>query len=307
VSLTGALSTDVIESGPFTSVEQAMLATELPDSERMRGFGRYNAVATAAGSLGALAAGAPALAHRWFGFAPAYQRYFLLFVPIAIAGAILAKTLGPAVEVAASARPTDGRSHSLGRSRSRVRRLCGLFAFDSLAGGFLISAFVAYWFSARFNTPIGAIGVIFFITGLLQTVSFLLAIRLARRFGLLQTMVFTHLPSNVLLICMAFSPTFGLAVTLWFLTMFLGEMDVPTRQAYVMALVDPGEQTGAAAYVNVARNVTHPLGPLLAGLAQSVALGFPFLLAGTIKATYDVVLWFWFRQVPLAAERPSPD
>jgi MFS family permease len=301
-SLTGALSTEVVESGPFTSLEQPMLATGLACGRQIAGFGLYNAVATAAGSAGALAAGVPGLARHWWTSPPADNRYFLVFVPVAVAGALVASRLSPAVEApAASSSPTP-RRRSVDRSRPVVYRLCGLFAVDSLGGGFVIQAFVAYWFSARFGAPIGEIGVVFFAAGLLQAASFLAAVGLARRFGLLRTMVFTHLPSNLLLVAVAFAPGFGWAAGLWLARVTLSQMDVPARQAYVMALVDPGEQMGAAAYTNTARYLIRPLGPVLAGASQAIALGLPFLLAGVIKTGYDLALWRWFRHVPVPAQ-----
>jgi MFS family permease len=304
-SLSGALSTEVVESGPFTSLEQPMLATDLSGTPQIRGFGVYNAVATGAGSLGALAAGLPQLLdHFWHG-APGDRVWFLLFVPIALAGAVVAATLTRSVE-AVPAPGDQSMRRPLERSRGTVFRLSGLFALDSFGGGFVIQAFVAYWFATRFGTSIGVIGLIFFASGLLQTASFLVAIRLGERFGLLRTMVFTHLPSNLLLVLMAFSPTLGAAICLWLARVSLSQMDVPARQAYVMTLVDPTEQTAAAAYTNTSRYLTRPLGPVLAGASQSVALGLPFLLAGTIKSVYDVILWIWFRHVPLPAT-PMPD
>ncbi len=305
-SLTGALSTDVVESGPFTSLEQPMLAADLADRQ-IAGFGLYNAVATASGSLGALAAALPGVLHHWWPWLPA-ERYFLVFVPVALAGAIVAARLSPAVEAPPEARRGDeARRSPVEKSRSVIYRLCGLFAVDSLAGGFVIQAFVAYWLAARFGTPISLIGVVFFASGLLQAGSFLAAARLGQRFGLLRTMVFTHLPSNVLLISVAFAPSFGWAAVLWLARVSLSQMDIPARQAYVMALVDPSERTGAAAYTNTARYVTRPLGPVLAAASQSIALGLPFLLAGVIKIGYDIALWTWFRRVPLpSAESGTP-
>jgi hypothetical protein len=233
-----------------------------------------------------------------------------VFVPVALAGALAASRLSPAVEAAApSPSPSPSPSsapgrRSVDRSRPVVYRLCALFAVDSLGGGFVIQAFVAYWFSARFGASVGVIGVVFFASGLLQAVSFLEA-RLGERFGLLATMVFTHLPSNVLLAAVAFAPGFGWAAGLWLARTSLSQMDVPARQAYVMALVDPAEQTGAAAWTNTARYLTRPLGLVLAGAAQSLALGLPFLLAGAIKSGYDLALRRWFRRVPVPGE-PAP-
>jgi MFS family permease len=308
VALTGALSTEVVESGPFTSLEQAMLATELTGPSRVRGFGVYNAVATGAGSLGALTAALPGLVrHMWSG-APADERWFWLFAPAAVAGIILARRLSPAIEAAAgTARPADGAAGRpptgrLGPSRPVVTRLSGLFAIDSFGGGFVVQSFIAFWLTRRFGATTATVGVLFFAFGVFQTASFLAAPRLAERFGLLGTMVFTHLPSNVLLAAVAFAPTLPVAVALLLGRVSLSQMDVPTRQAYVMALVTPEERTAAAAYTNTARYVVRPVGPALAGVAASVTLGAPFLIAGTIKSAYDLVLWSWFRRVPLSEE-----
>lgn len=306
VALTGALSTEVVESGAFTSLEQSMLATELTGRERIRGFGTYNAVATAAGSLGALAAGAPDLLRRVWSGTPVDQRFFLLFVPAAFAGAAVACTLSRRVE--GEPGPHEERSEAgLQRSRPTVLRLATLFAVDSFGGGFVVQSFIAYWFAAQFDASTGVLGVIFFVVGVLQTASFLAAARLAERYGLLRTMVFTHLPSNALLVAIPFAPNLLGAALLLFARTALAQMDVPTRQAYVMALVDPDERTPAAAVTNTARYVVRPVGPALAGVSQAIAFGLPFFLAGTIKSAYDVVLWRWFRTVPLPEEPATSD
>jgi MFS family permease len=304
VSLTGALSTEVVESGPFTSLEQAMLATELRGRELVRGFGLYNAVATAAGALGALAAGLPDLVRSGWSDAPADPTWFLLFVPVALAGAAVAASLSNGVEAPslAGAAPRE----TLGRSRSTVRSLAGLFAVDSFGGGFVVGAFIAYWFSERYGASAGTLGLIFFGVAILQTGSFLVAPRLAERFGLLHTMVFTHFPSNILLALIPFAPNLTGAVLLLFARTVLSQMDVPTRQAYVMALVDPEERTPAAAYTNTARYLTRPIGPVVIGITQSIASATPFVLAGSIKCCYDLVLWRWFSHVPLPDDDDHP-
>lgn len=294
VSLLGALSTEVVESGPFTSLEQPMLTDASHDTAPVRAFGTYNAVAAVAGSLGALlASGSDRLADV-VGAADA-NRLFWIFVPVGVLGVLAAASLSPEVEAHAqrSTRPP------IERSRRRVVGLAGLFAVDSFGGGFVVQSFVVFFLVERFDATTGQLGVVFFALGLLQTASFLVAPRLAERYGLLNTMVFTHLPSNLLLIAVAFAPNLGVAVVLLFARQALSQMDVPTRQAYVMALVDPAERTAAAAYTNTARYVVRPVGPLLAGLAQQTALGVPFVLAGSIKSVYDLVLWRWFRTVPL--------
>lgn len=309
VALTGALSTEVVESGAFTSLEQSMLATELTGLRRTRGFGMYNAIATAAGSAGALAAGGPELLRRVWQGAPVDQRFFLLFVPVALAGAAVAATLSSHAE--AQPRPSGMPSAPmLHRSRPAVLRLSALFALDSFGGGFVVQSFIAYWLAVQFDTSVAVLGVVFFSIGLLQTASFLVAPRLAERFGLLRTMVFTHLPSNVLLAAIPLAPNLPAAIALLFGRYVLAQMDVPTRQAYVMALVDPEERTPAAAVTNTARYVVRPVGPALAGVSQSIAFGLPFVLAGGIKSLYDLLLWRWFRTVQLprdSAEPVAPD
>jgi MFS family permease len=290
-ALTGVLSTEVIESGPFTSLEQPMLATDLRERAQVHGFGAYNAIAAVAGSLGALAAAVPDLVGT---SEPA--RWFVVLVPVAAVGWWLARRLSDAVEPVAAATSAMGR---LERSRPTVTRLASLFALDSFAGGFTVSAFVAYWLRARFDASPAVIAVTFFAIGVLQTVSFLAAPRLADRFGLLRTMVFTHLPSNLLLAAVAFAPNLTKAITLLLARTALSQMDVPIRQAYVMTLVDPDERTPAAAYTNTARYLTRPAGPPLAALAQTIALGLPFVISGALKSVYDLTLWRWFRHVPL--------
>ena len=304
-ALTGALSTEVVESGPFTSLEQSMLATELTGKDLVRGFGVYNAVASAAGSLGALAAGGLSLVHHWWPDAPADGRFFLVFVPVALAGAAVAGSLSDTIEVAPRSDVFPVPVEHLGASRPMVLRLASLFALDSFGGGFVVQAFVAFWLAQRFGASLATIGVVFFAVGVLQTGSFLVAPRLAERFGLLHTMVFTHLPSNLLLASIAFAPTLGIAVALLLARTVLSQMDVPTRQAYVMALVTPQERTAAAATTNTARYLVRPIGPLLAGAAQSIALGLPFLLAGTIKSAYDLIMWRWFSGIELPEESPE--
>jgi MFS family permease len=301
VALAGPLSTDVVESGPFTSLEQAMLPSGLDSHSRTRVFGNYNAIATIAGSFGALAAGGPTLLRGAIDGLPADQRFFLVFVPVGIVGALVASTLSSGVEV--EKRP--GLGLPLHRSRSNVFRLAGLFAVDSFAGGFVVQSFIAYWFRHKFGVSVEVLGLVFFVVGLLQAGSFMAATRLADRIGLLNTMVFTHLPSNVLLAAIPLAPSFPVAMALLFGRYALSQMDVPTRQAYLAALVDPDERTAAAAYTNTARYMTRPVGPVLAGVTQQIALGLPFFIGGGLKCAYDVAIWTWFRRVPVDTPPPT--
>jgi predicted MFS family arabinose efflux permease len=293
-ALTGTVSTEVVESGPFTSLEQAMLPHAAGDRDPTKLFGIYNTVATLAGSVGALIALVGTSAH------------WLLAYPVAAAaGFVVSAGLSPAVEVGheldSEPRPP------LHSSRSIVRRLSALFALDSFAGGFVPQTFIAYLFVRKYGASPHTLALVFFAVGLLQAISFQAAVRLAGRIGLLRTMVFTHLPSNVLLAAVAFAPSLRVAIVLLLARSLLSQMDVPTRQAYVVAVVDPSERTAAAAYTNTARYVTRPVAPLLAGVALRGALGAPFLIAGALKSLYDLGLYAIFRGVPVespVADRP---
>ena len=285
--LTGTVSTDVVESGPFTSLEQAMLPHAGASATRL--FGTYNTVATLAGSVGALIALA--------GSSPK----LLLAYPVAAIGGLLASArLSPAVEhgheLEAEIRPP------LHRSRGLVLRLSGLFALDSFGGGFVPQTFIAYLFARKYGASPHTLAVVFFAIGILQAVSFQAAVRIAAKIGLLRTMVFTHLPSNLLLIAVAFAPNLSSAIALLLARFLLSQADVPTRQAYVVGIVDPSERTAAAAYTNTARYVSRPIAPLFAGATLRGALGAPFVVAGALKSVYDVGLYLLFRDVRLSLE-----
>ena len=299
-ALTGTLSTDPNESGPITSIEQAMIGGA-PSKERGRVFGRYNAVAYLAGSLGALAAGGPALFRRFFPALPADQRWLFVFPAVGIACALLTKRLSGAVEV------EERNDARLVRSRRTVRGLAVLFSLDSFAGGFVVQAFLVYWFQRRYGATTAQMGLVFFGAGLLQAGSSIAAGRISTKIGLLNTMVFTHLPSNLLLIAVPFSPVLAGAVVLLLARSALSQMDVPARQAYVVTMVDPSERTAAAAYTNTARYVTRPAGPLAAGALLRVALAGPFVAAGALKIVYDLVLYRAFRRVPLGDAAPPTE
>jgi MFS family permease len=288
-ALTGTLSTDVVESGPFTSLEQAMLPAAADGRDPTRLFGTYNTIATLAGSLGALASALPALVDG------VEQRWLLVYPVTAALALPIAIGLSSAVETGLD---SDERGR-LGPSRSVVRRLAGLFAVDSFAGGFVIQTFIAYFFVTKFGSSPETLGVVFFALGLLQALSFQIAVRLAARIGLLRTMVFTHLPSNVLLAAIAFAPTQAAAIALLLGRSLLSQMDVPARQAYVIALVEPSERTAAAAYTNGVRYAVRPFAPLLIGPLVAIGLGTPFVAAGALKSAYDVALYKLFRDTPI--------
>jgi len=196
--------------------------------------------------------------------------------------------------------------HPLERSRSTVARLATLFGLDAFAGGFVVSTFVVFWFQREFGAGSELMGAVMFAGGLIQAGSSIVSGRLAGRFGMLNTMVFTHLPSNVLLALVPFMPTLGLAIAVLLLRYTLSQMDVPARQAYVVAMVDPQERTAAAAFTNTARYVSRPFGAAGSGvLMQVIGAGAPWIVAGVLKIVYDLSLYVTFRRVPLP-EPPTP-
>ena len=294
-ALTGTMSTDANESGPITSLEQAMIG-QAPAETRLLVFGRYNAVAYLAGALGALAAGGPDFVRRAVHGLPSDQRWLLLIPLVAVPCVALAVRLSPSMETPGGA----GSRRPLGRSRGNVRKLSALFATDAFAGGFVVSSFIVYWFTREFHASLELMSLVFFLGGLLQAGSSILAARVGSRFGLLNTMVFSHFPSNLLLIAVPLMPSLASAIALLLVRFALSQMDVPTRQAYLAAMVDPQERTAAAAFTNTSRHVVRPFGQLTGTLLMAnVAIGAPFVVAGAIKCGYDVVLWRVFKRVPL--------
>jgi MFS family permease len=301
-ALSGTLSTDANESGPITSLEQAMLSGVAPHT-RPRVFGYYNAAAYLAGAVGALAAGGPTALRHILPGVPGDQRWLLAYPVIALLCLWLTTKLPSDFQPHVQQRRRSG----MVRSRGNIQRLAALFAVDAFGGGLVVQSFIVFWFQRRFGASIGLMGLVFFGVGLLQGASSLAAPRLASRIGLLNTMVFTHLPSNVLLASVALMPSLPLAIAALLGRSVLSQMDVPARQAYLAALVDPEERIAAAAYTNSARYAGRPLGPVGAGaLMQEAAIQAPFLAAGAIKVLYDIALFVMFRRVVTDEARPAP-
>jgi len=313
----GTLGTSASETAPFLPIEQAMLPATTPPARRTALFARYNLVASGAGALGALTAGLPALlAQAGLPQATGLRLMFGVYALAALMVALLVTRLSPRVEVpvrTAASVPTCGPVPSgwrrlappLGRSRGIVLRLAALFSVDALAGGLVVQSLMVLYFHLRFGVPLAPLAALFFGANTLSALSFLAAAPLARRFGLLNTMVFTHLPSNALLALVALMPTFPLAAAVLLLRQLLSQMDVPTRQAYTMALVAPEERTAAASVTSLARSAGSSTSPIVAGLLLQgplLALGLPFVAAGALKAAYDLALWAIFRRVRAAEE-----
>jgi MFS family permease len=305
----GVLSPSGNEVGPFLAVEQAAIAQEVAPERRTAVFAWYQLTGAVATALGALAGGGGAEALQRAGVAPlrSYQALFAGYAAAGAALALLAARLSPAVEARATGAAPRARL-GLHRSRGVVARLSGLFALDAFAGGLVVQSFVAWWFHRRFGAGPALLGAIFFGANLLAGVSALSAAAIARRFGLVNTMVFTHLPSNLLLAAVPLAPTLPAAVALLLLRFSISQMDVPTRQSYTMAVVAPDERAAAAGTTGIARTLGAALAPLAAGpLYASAALAWaPFAAAGGLKVLYDLALWRGFRNVAAEGEPARP-
>ena len=312
----GTLGTSASETAPFLPIEQAMLPQTGPPERRTDLFARYNLVASFAGAGGALAAGLPdLLTHAGLPLPVGMRLMFGVYTAVALAVALLVLRLSPRVEPAATV-PRGAVTRwqrlvpPLGCSCGIVVRLAALFSIDALAGGLVVQSLMVLFFHLRFGVPLAPLAALFFGANTLSALSFLAAAPLARRIGLLNTMVFTHLPSNVLLALVAAMPTFPLAALVLLARQALSQMDVPTRQAYTMALVAPEERTAAASVTSLARSAGSAASPVVGGaLLQGslLVLGLPFVVAGALKAAYDLTLWVIFRRVDtVAVEEGAP-
>ncbi|HEY2955759.1 MAG TPA: MFS transporter [Candidatus Eisenbacteria bacterium] len=290
------------DRGAALVIEQAILPTTVPDAERTRAFAWYNVLQDAGHAFGSLLAGAPALLRAGFGLSEIQAlRLALLFAAlITLAAAALYPRLSPAVEAADGAR----RVRLSPESRRTITRISALFTLDSLGGGFLTAALVSFFFFRRFGVDEAVLGPLFFLARVLNALSHLGAAWLARRIGLVNTMVFTHIPSSVLLASVAIAPSFVVAALLFLLREGLVEMDVPTRQSYVMAVVRPEERTAASGITHLVRMAAWAVGPPFAGLMmQGLSLASPLVIAAGMKIGYDVLLYTAFRKQKPPEER----
>ena len=299
-AIIGVISPSGNEIGPFLSVEQASLSQLLPSERRTHVFAWYNLAGSLATATGALTGGW--LAH-WLqaGGASALEAYRVILAGYAAGGIVLAFLfLSLSKDIEVSARPdveTAPRSLGLHRSRPVVIKLSALFSLDAFAGGLIVQSMIAYWFHVRFGISAGIIGSIFFGTNLLAGISALLAARLAGKIGLVKTMVFTHVPSNIFLILVPLMPSLPLAVAMLLLRFSISQMDVPTRQSYTMAVVAPDERSAASGVTGIARSVGAAISPSLTGifLASPALFSLPFFLSGGLKLVYDALLFRNFR------------
>jgi len=304
----GVISPSGNEVGPFLSIEQAALSHVVPGRTRTEVFAWYTLAGSLATALGALCGGTLTHALQKTAMRPVVS-YRVVVILYAALGAMLAfafTRLSPAAEVhspgEASASPgTLKKFLGIGRSRHVVAKLASLFALDSFAGGFVVQSFAAYWFYLRFGVNPATLGVIFFWANIFAGISALLASRLASRFGLINTMVVTHLPSNILLILVPLMPNLSLAVLVLLVRFSISQMDVPTRQSYTMAVVSAEERSAAAGITGVARTTGAAISPLFVGFmfARPSLINAPFFIAGTLKIIYDLLLYRQFAALRL--------
>jgi MFS family permease len=305
-AIIGVISPSGNEIGPFLSIEQASLSQLVSNEKRTGYFAWYNLAGYFATATGALTGGSLAQSlqnNDW----SLFDSYRVVLMGYAIGGFVLLflfLNLSGVIEV--SPQPDNlKRTLGLHRSRKVVFKLSSLFALDAFAGGLIVQSMFAYWFYVRFGVEAGTLGSIFFGANILSGISALLAIRIARAIGLINTMVFTHIPSNILLIILPFMPSLPFAVGLLLLRFSISQMDVPTRQSYTMAVVDPDERSAASGVTAIARSVGASISPVLTGLFFSIPalLSIPFFLSGSLKIIYDLTLFRQFRSVKPPEEK----
>jgi len=287
--IVGNMTVGAGEVGPFLSLEHAILPRTCNSNRRTLAFSVYNLVGYGASSLGALIAGIP----QYFGYRP----LFLAYMASGLLGALLYSSLSKGVEIE-HAKESKKHTALSPKARPIVFKLSALFSVDAFGGGFIGQSILSYYFYTRFALDLSTLGEIFFATQIVTALSFLLAERIARRIGLLRTMVFSHIPSNVFLAAVAFAPTPLSAVSLLLCRQSLSQMDVPARQSYVMAIVDESDRTATAGLTSSTRTVSSSISPTIAGYAMQVTwLGAPLVAAGLLKLAYDLMIYASFRNV----------
>lgn len=295
IAFVGTLNPSSGDVSLFLPLEQALLSRAVADRERTRVFAWYSLTGSLVGAAGSLFAGVPDLLVKGggIGLMPALEAMFILYALFGLACLLLYRGLSPKAR-------GDGveRSEPLGHSRRIVFTLAALFSLDAFGGGFIVQTLLALWFFERFGLSLGTAATIFFWTGALSALSYLVAVPIARRIGLINTMVFTHLPSNLCLILMPLMPKLWIAIALLFVRSALSQMDVPTRSSYVVAVVTPPERAAAASITSVPRSLAAAVSPLLAGYLLTLStFGWPLLLSGALKAVYDLLLLAMFRKL----------
>jgi MFS family permease len=303
VAILGTISPSGNEVGPFLAIEQAALPQTTTDAQRTQVFAWYSLLGSLATGVGSLVGGVLAQVLQDAGRSP-LDSYRMVILAYALLGGILAllfTRLSAAIEVAQTGAPPTLQSlFGLKRSRKVVYKLSLLFMIDAFAGGLVVQSLVALWFNRRFGIDPALIGAIYLGANLFAGLSALAAARIAARFGLINTMVFTHVPSNIFLLLIPLMPTLPLAIFMLLLRFSISQMDVPTRQSYTVAVVDPDERSAANGVTSLARTSASALSPLVTGAlfrVGGVGLSLPFILAGSLKLLYDFLLYRSFKSI----------
>jgi MFS family permease len=310
-ALIGTINVTGSETGAFLSIEQALMPQTVTDTKKRNTmFALYNMAGTFAMAAGTLLSGLPSILQQQYEISQvdSIKSIFVLYSGFGIALIAIYFFLSRKVELSSSLDTAKPLSQTLSRKSSKiVGRLSGLFAVDSFAGGFVIQSIVSFWFFSKFDMELTTLSYIFSFAGVLTAFSFLAAAKIADKIGLVNTMVFTHIPSNVLLILVGFAPTLPLAIAFYLGRMALSQMDVPTRQSYIVAVVSEEERTAAAAITNISRNISQAISPSLTGSVLQLLpfLSAPFVLGGMLKIAYDLALYFKFRNIKPAGEKAS--
>lgn len=301
VAFIGTMNPTTGDIGVHVPLEQAALAHRASDAERTHIFARYSLIGALSIAAGALAAGAPdLLISLHLSRIGALQAMFYLYAALGLIGAYFYSRL-PRAEVKETAQAAP-----LGPSRRTVYKLAALFSLDAFAGGFTVQSIMALWLFERFDLSLAAASAFFFWSNVLAAFSYPVAARLGKRFGLVNTMVFTHIPSSVCLILAAFSPNLTIVLALLLVRSALSQMDVPTRTSYVMAVVTPAERTAAASVTAVPRSLASAISPAMSGALLSTAFaGLPLVICGVLKIVYDLSLLFSFRHIKPPEEKES--
>jgi MFS family permease len=300
VAFFGTINPTTGDIGVHVPLEQAALAHRVSDQERTRVFARYSLIGALSIAAGALAAGAPdLLARAGIGKLTALQAMFYGYAALGVVGGVLYARL-PRAETQEAA----PKASALGPSRRTVYKLAALFSLDSFAGGFTVQSLLALWLFERFELSLAAASAFFFWTNVLAAFSYPVAAKLGQRFGLINTMVFTHIPSSICIILAAFSSSLTVVMVLLLVRAALSQMDVPTRTSYVMAVVTPAERTAAASITAVPRSLASSISPALAGALLATSFtGLPLVITGVLKIVYDLALLFSFRHMKPPEER----
>ncbi len=300
VAFIGTLNPSSGDVSVFLPLEQSLLAHSIGERDRTAIFAFYSLAGSLMAAFGTLVAAGPDLASRWLGMAPlgAMRGLFLVYAAFGIAAALLYRGLS-----AKGDRVAEEQTQPLKQSRGIGYRLTALFSVDAFAGGFIVQSILALWLFAAFHLPVAVAASIFFWTSLLSAASYLAAVPIARRFGLVNTMVFTHLPANFCLIAIPFIKSLPVVIALLAVRSLLSQMDVPPRTSFVMSVVTPAERPAAASVTAVPRSLAAALGPTIAGYLLSLSsFAWPLLIGGGLKIVYDLTLLAMFRQVQPAKD-----